>query len=85
MWVIFREIDSQFLNLDKHVYALVNDEDILTYQRLLSKDGCFYEIHLDVSFLQLFAISWDGVFYYARKYSAWSNNKQDAPNGIEDT
>lgn len=85
MWVIFCEVNSQFLDLDKHVHALVNDEDIFTYQHALSKDGCFYEIHPDVSFLQLFAISSDGKFYYARKYSVWSISKQEVPNGTEGT
>jgi hypothetical protein len=65
MWVVFCENLSNFQFVDKNVVALVNDADILAYQKTLG--GFPYEINLDVCFLQIFART-DEALFYVRKY-----------------
>jgi hypothetical protein len=66
MWIVFREDKSEFVNLDKHVVALVNDLDILTYQHSLG--GYLFALNTDVNYLQEFVRHHDGVLYFARRY-----------------
>lgn len=68
MWVVFRENPSNFQFVDKNVVALVNDTDILAYQKTLG--GFPYEINLDVWFLQIF-VRTDTDLFYARKYDVF--------------
>jgi hypothetical protein len=65
MWVVFCESASNFQFVDKNVVALVNDADILAYQKTLG--GFPYEINLDVWFLQMF-VRTDTDVFFARKY-----------------
>ena len=69
MWVVFCESASIFQFVDKNVVALVNDADILVYQKTLG--GFQYEINLDVQFLQIFARTDTDVFY-VRKYEVFT-------------
>lgn len=69
MWVVFCENPSNFQFVDKNVVALVNDADILAYQKTLG--GFPYEINLDVWFLQMF-VRTDTDLYYARKYHVFT-------------
>ena len=69
MWIVFRENPSNFQFVDKNVVALVNDTDILAYQKTLG--GFPYEINLDVWFLQIFART-DTDLFYARKYEVFT-------------
>ena len=84
MWIVFRDPNTVFLNLDKYIYELVSDEDILEYQNNLKKrvDGFSYEILENVYFLQPFVCSKDGQEYYIRKYEVYDSiNKQGVPSG----
>jgi hypothetical protein len=69
MWIVFRENPSNFQFVDKNVVALVNDTDILAYQKTLG--GFPYEINLDVWFLQVF-VRTDTDLFYARKYDVFT-------------
>jgi hypothetical protein len=69
MWIVFRENPSNFQFVDKNVVALVNDTDILAYQKTLG--GFPYEINLDVWFLQIF-VRTDTDLFYARKYEVFT-------------
>lgn len=91
MWVIFQDCQSVFDHLDKYVVAIVDDADILDYQRELvsSINGCSYEIH-DVPFLQVFVKSDEIGNFFARKYSIWtrpheSMAKHGVPIGTDGT
>lgn len=65
MWVVFRENTSNTQFVDKNVVGLVNDSDILAYQKTLG--GFPYELNLDVWFLQIF-VRTDTDLFYVRKY-----------------
>ena len=67
MWIIFRHTKSEFQNLDKHVYDVVEDADILTFQDHLG-EGKKSDINLSVYFLQEYFESNRGIRYYARQY-----------------
>lgn len=73
MWVIFRDPNTMFNHLDKFVYEIVNDEDILKYQVALHEKvgGKVHEINQTVFFLQQFISSHNDVEYFARKYKVW--------------
>jgi hypothetical protein len=73
MWVIFRDPNTVFTHLDKFVYQLVNDEDILTYQRALRErsGGRMHEVNQSVFFMQQFLTTDDDVEYFARRYNTW--------------
>lgn len=74
MWIVFREATTQFIHLDRYVVALVEDDDILEYQKDLAikVNGKTYEVH-DVSFLQQFVAAADGLDYFVRKYKVWTS------------
>lgn len=65
MWVVFRENTSNTQFVDKNVVGLVNDADILAYQKTLG--GFPYELNQDVWFLQIF-VRTDTDLFYVRKY-----------------
>lgn len=69
MWVVFREDSSNIQFVDKHVVALVNDSDILAYQKTLG--GFSYELNQDVWFLQIF-VRTDTDLFFARKYDVFT-------------
>lgn len=69
MWIVFREDSSNIQFVDKNVVALVNDSDILVYQKTLG--GFLYEINVDVWFLQVLART-DTDLYFARKYDVFT-------------
>jgi hypothetical protein len=73
MWVIFRDPNTAFNHLDKYVYQVVNDEDILAYQIALHErsGGRIHEINQDVFFLQQFLTTHNDVEYFARRYNTW--------------
>jgi hypothetical protein len=73
MWIIFRDPNTIFLDMDKYVASVIADDDILAFQtdliRLLG--GRPHTIDTDVYFLQPFATSEAGTPYFARRYKAW--------------
>ena len=73
MWVIFRDPNIVFDHLDKFVYEVVNDEDILAYQAHLCAKvgGAKQALHTEVYFLQPFVNS-DDTHYFARRYNTWT-------------
>jgi hypothetical protein len=73
MWVIFRDPNNVFNHLDKFVYQIVNDEDILAYQRALYErsGGRMHELNQTVFFMQQLLTSEDDVEYFARRYNTW--------------
>ncbi len=73
MWVVFRDVDTQFIHLDRYVVDIVADDDILEYQKQLAKkvNGKTYEFH-DVKFLQQFVTAAEGFDYFVRKYNTWT-------------
>lgn len=73
MWVIFRDPNTMFNHLDKYVYEIVDDKDILTYQLVLHEKvgGKPHEVNQTVFFLQHFLSSHNDVEYFARKYNAY--------------
>lgn len=73
MWVIFRDHDTALNYPDKHVFAMVADEDILAYQAELVKTagGRAHELMSDVYFLQPLVRSKDNGEYFARRYKPW--------------
>lgn len=71
MWIIFRYVKSEFQNLDKHIYDVVEDEDILEFRDYLGA-GKKSDINQDVYFLQEFFESKAGVRFYARKYVSFT-------------
>ena len=75
MWIIFRDPETAFLDMDKYIADVVSDDDILEYQYLLVRTlgGQSHTIHTDVYFMQPFATTTSGVAYFARKYKAWAN------------
>lgn len=76
MWVIFRDPKTAFNHPDKYVFEMVEDEDILKYQKGMSEilGGQAYDFHQDVYFLQPFFTSKDDVEYFVRKYKPWGCN-----------
>ncbi len=73
MWVIFRDPKTIFNHPDKYVFEMVEDEDILTYQKGMSDviGGRCHEFMQDVYFLQPFFTSKEEVDYFVRKYKPW--------------
>ncbi len=73
MWIVFRDVATQFNHLDRYVVDIVSDDDILEYQTQLvvKAGGKPYEIH-NVTFLQQFVTSADGFDYFVRKYKTWT-------------
>lgn len=66
MWVIFHERRSMFTHIDKNVFALVEDKDIVEFQKNLSKTTgqTSHSLLEDSNFLQNFV----GNEYFARRY-----------------
>ena len=78
MWIVFRDPITAFNHLDKYVFELVEDKDILAFQEKLHAvvGGRKREFHHDVYFLQEFLSSADDVHYVARKYNVWKPTTQ---------
>ena len=66
MWIIFREDKSEFVNPDKYIVALVNDADILAYQKTFS--GYYFPVNADVYYFQEFVRDNMGRLFFARRY-----------------
>ena len=75
MWVIFRDPESVFLDMDKYIVDVIADDDILAYQTKLLKayGGQGHEIQTYVLFMQPFMTTSSGVHYFARKYKLWES------------
>lgn len=73
MWVIFHECRSMFTHIDKNVFALVEDKDILEFQKNLAKTtGEISHVLLeDGKFLQNFV----GNEYFAKKFMPMTPRK----------
>lgn len=73
MWVIFHERKSIFTHMDKNVFALVEDKDILEFQRMLSCSAGepLYELIDNCSYVQAFV----GNDYFAKKYVPMTPHK----------
>ena len=73
MWVIFRDPNTAFNHLDKFVYQIVEEEEILAYQRALHErsGGRMHELNQSVFFIQQFLTTQDDVEYFARRYNTW--------------
>ena len=76
LWVIFRDPNTQFSNLDKYVYQLVDDANILAYQTMLAttQKGEAEPFLSIVPFLQPF-VRTDTCMYYVRRYPLWFNKE----------
>lgn len=66
MWVIFHDGSSRFTHIDKNVFALVEDKDVLEFQKNLAKTtGEMSHVLIENStFLQNFV----GNEYFAKRY-----------------
>jgi hypothetical protein len=66
MWVIFHERRTMFTHIDKNIFALVEDNDILEFQRNLAKatGQIDHAILEDSKFLQNFV----GHEYFAKRF-----------------
>lgn len=75
MWVIFRDPNTMFNHIDKYVYEIVEDKDILGYQTKLYQQvgGRTHELNQTVFFLQQLVTSKDDVEYFARRYNTWQS------------
>lgn len=66
MWVIFHERRTIYTHIDKNVFALVEDKDIVEFQKNLSKTTrqTSHTLLEDCTFLQNFV----GNEYFAKKF-----------------
>lgn len=71
MWIVFRYVKTDFQHLDKYVYGVVNDTDILTFQISMG-EGIAYPINKDVFYLQDFFRSRDNTVYSVRRYTPFT-------------
>ena len=76
LWVIFRDPNTQFTDLDKYVYQVVDDKDILADQTMLAstQTGEAEPFLSIVPFIQPF-VRTDKGMYYIRRYSLWLNKE----------
>jgi len=76
LWVIFRDPNTQFTDLDKYVYQLVDDANILAYQTMLAttQKGEAEPFLSIVPFIQPF-VRTDNCMYYVRRYTLWVNKE----------
>ncbi len=74
MWIIFRDPESAFLDMDKYIVDVIADDDILEYQDFLvhTFGGTKHIIQTYVYFIQGLATSASGTAYFARRYKTWS-------------
>ena len=72
MWVIFREHRSMYTHIDRNVFAIVEDKDILEFQRHLATTvgEMIHEIMEHSEYLQNFV----GNEYFARRYVPMTPN-----------
>ena len=73
MWIIFRDPETIFLDMDKYIADVIADDDILAYQSFLVKTlgGQAHTIDTRVYFVQPFACTAAGTPYFARRYKTW--------------
>lgn len=66
MWVIFYEHSSIFIHIDRNIFGLVEDKDILEFQKSLaaSTGEMSHELTRECLYLQNFV----GNQYFARRY-----------------
>jgi hypothetical protein len=76
MWIIFRDPNTIFVDMDKYVASVIADADILAYQAFLVKvlGGHPRPIDTEVYFLQPFARTEAGTPYFARRYKTWDSS-----------
>lgn len=83
MWIVFRYVKTEFQNLDKYVYDIVDDADILAFQDYLG-EGKKATFNQDVYFLQEFFESKSGVRFYVRKYEPFTTLQTDkSPQAVQ--
>jgi len=69
MWIVFHDPNTIFTHLDKYITAVVEDDDILTYQQQLAGEkGIQFEISTTALYIQQFVRSADDKDYFVRKY-----------------
>jgi hypothetical protein len=83
MWIVFRYVNTPFLHLDKYVYAVVEDADILEYQSSMvdALGGTVVPIRTYVDYLQEFFAADDGTRFYVRKYVTTRRKEKKFPSG----
>lgn len=66
MWVIFYESNSMFTHIDRNIFGVVEDKDILEFQMSLaaSTGEMIHEVTQESLYLQTFV----GNQYFARRY-----------------
>lgn len=76
MWIIFRDPETIFLDMDKYIVDMIADDDILPYQTKLLKEfgGHGHEVQTYVYFMQPFVTASNGTCYFIRKFKPWSQN-----------
>ncbi len=81
MWVIFRDPNTVFNDLDKCTIDVVEEKDILTYQEMLNTlmGGRTFALNHEVYFIQKFFTSDSDVEYFARKYNTWIPSRSRHP------
>ena len=79
MWIIYYDPNNQFVTPDKYTWMLVEDQDILNYQKYLAgSQGHAHPLQLQNRFLQHFVTFHDGrqLEYFARRYEPWDIKTQ---------
>jgi hypothetical protein len=85
MWVIFYEDNSVFTHIDKNIFGLVEDKDILEFQKSLadSTGEMSHELTIECFYLQNFV----GNRYFARRYVpktlCTDTNVRQGPQALE--
>lgn len=76
MWIIFRDPETIFLDMDKYIVDMIADDDILPYQTKLLKayGGQGHEVQTYVYFMQPFVTTSTGMCFFIRKFKPWTQN-----------
>jgi len=76
MWIIFRDPETIFVDMDKYVASVIADDDILAYQSFLLRvlGGHPHAIDTEVYFLQPFVTTEARTPYFARRYKPWDSS-----------
>lgn len=74
MWIVLCEPKTGFPALDRCVHCIVEDEDILAYQKeLAGNSGMAVEFLENNTYIQPFVIFFrEDVKYFVKKYVPWS-------------
>ena len=70
MWIVFYDPNTAFTHPDKHIVAIVADDDIFAYQTAMP--GEKHEISMDNPFLQPFVTQYPDKAYFVRKFDFWT-------------